>query len=68
MTILNNPFQTWLIAIGIAVGSFILLSILKSLFGKRLKPLAERTEIDFDDFLLDLVSRSRFVFILILSL
>ena len=68
MTILNNPLQNWFVAIGIAAGSFILLSILKSLFGKKFKPLAERTEIDLDDLLLDMVSRTKIVFVLIFSL
>ncbi len=55
----GNPVSEWLIAIGIAVVSFLLLGAIKRFVVFRLGKWAEKTETDVDDMLIDLVKRTR---------
>ena len=68
MMIYNNTIENWFIALGIAIGLFVLLIILKKVFGKYLKSIAENTKIYIDDLILDLVSRTSVAFLLVLSI
>lgn len=68
MTIFNNTIQTWIVAIGIAAGSFILLFLLKFISRRRLESVAAKTKNEFDDLFFDLVRRTRLLFLFILSL
>ncbi|MBK7641856.1 MAG: mechanosensitive ion channel family protein [Planctomycetes bacterium] len=55
----GNPLSDWLIALSVALGTLIVLSLAKALVIARLSKLAERTETDVDDFLVDLVRRTK---------
>ncbi len=55
----GNPVSEWLIAIGIAVVSFLFLGAVKRFVVFRLGKWAEKTETDIDDMLIDLVKRTR---------
>lgn len=55
----GNAVSEWLIAIGLAAVSTIGLGIVKRLIVFRLGKLAEKTETDIDDMLIDLVKRTR---------
>ncbi|MFN0242476.1 MAG: mechanosensitive ion channel family protein [Planctomycetota bacterium] len=64
---LGNPVQNWLEAAAGLVGTFVILSIAKRLVAARLAKLAERTETDVDDLLVDLLRRTRPFFVFALS-
>jgi small-conductance mechanosensitive channel len=64
----GNPVSEWLIAIGIAVVSFLLLGALKRFVVFRLGKWAEQTETDVDDMLIDLVKRTRRLYLVVLAL
>lgn len=55
----GNPLSEWLIAIGVTIATFLLLGVVKRFIVFRLGRLAEKTETDIDDMLVDLVKRTR---------
>ena len=57
--LLNDPLLHWLFAAGIALAVFLGLLAVKAVVIRRIGRLAERTETDLDDFLVDLVRRTR---------
>jgi small-conductance mechanosensitive channel len=52
---LGNSLLKWVIALGLAVAIYAVLSVLRRLAGKRMKKLADRTATDLDDFIADIV-------------
>jgi small-conductance mechanosensitive channel len=64
----GNPVSEWLIAIGIAVATFLLLGALKRFVVFRLGKWAEKTETDVDDMLIDLVKRTKLLYLLVFGL
>lgn len=64
---LKNPLSDWLIAIGIAVISFIVLEILKSFIKSKLSQVAKRTKTDIDDLIVDVLKRTKIIFFLVAS-
>ena len=60
----GHPLQEWLTALAWAAGATILLWAIKWLVLARLAALAEKTETDIDDLIIDLVRRTRFWFLL----
>ncbi|MEY2747803.1 MAG: hypothetical protein RL112_2845, partial [Planctomycetota bacterium] len=65
--ILENTVQDWIVALSILAGSFLLLGILKRLVIYRLGRLAAKTETDIDDLLIDIVRRTRRMFLFIVA-
>ncbi len=67
-TWLDNTYEQWGIAISVAIVATTVLVIARKLVSMRLAALAERTETDLDDLLLDLVKRTRGFFLLTLAI
>ena len=65
---LNNPLSAWATAAGIAAGVGLVLYIVKHFLGLRLNTLAARTTTQIDDVVADLLTRTRYYFILALSI
>lgn len=55
-TFLGNDVRTWLYALGIFVGVFILLKIFQVIILGHLRKIAEKTQTELDDELIDIVS------------
>lgn len=55
----GNTARQWLIAAGVAIVVYLLLVLLQRLLVSRLGKLAERTDTDFDDAVVDLVKNTR---------
>jgi small-conductance mechanosensitive channel len=54
-----NPVRTWVIAIAIGFGAFIVLLLLRTLLLGRLSAIAKRTPTEIDDILVEIVARTR---------
>jgi small-conductance mechanosensitive channel len=67
-TYLGNSLLTWLIALGVVVVSVIVLNLFKRVVISKLKVLAQKTEVKWDDAVADVLSSTRGLFILLLSL
>ena len=65
---LNNSVSTWASAAAVAAAIGLTLYIVRHFVGRRLRVLAARTETDLDDVAADLLNRTRYYFILALSL
>lgn len=65
--ILENTVQDWIVALSILAGSFLLLGLLKRLVIYRLGRFAAKTETDIDDLLIDIVRRTRRMFLFIVA-
>jgi small-conductance mechanosensitive channel len=73
MEILNRSFagntlKVWAIAVAIALVSFLVLSVLKKIVSRRFSSLARRTANHFDDFIAEVISRTRPFFLLMISI
>lgn len=70
MTLSNlvNTLEPWVYALGITLLSFTILYMLKRLLIRYFRTLAKRTKTDIDDMLVDLTDRTRFFFILAVSI
>lgn len=55
----GNPVRQWLIAVGIVVATLVVLKVLRGLLLWRLAKLAEKTATLVDDFLVDVLRRTR---------
>ncbi len=64
----ENPIRAWGTALGIAVGLFLTLSILKRLLFHRAMALARETKNDIDDLIIELLRRSWVLFLFAVSL
>jgi small-conductance mechanosensitive channel len=65
---LGNPVERWLVAAASIVVATVFLWALKQLAVKRLSKFASRTHTDFDDLLVDLLSRTRVSLIFIATI
>jgi len=66
--LLGNPLSDWLVAASVAAAVGVILYLVKHVIGRRLDVLARRTSTELDDVASDLLGRTRFYFILALSL
>jgi len=66
--VLENTVENWLIALGVALIALIILYLLKRLGLSRLSALAGQTVNTWDDGLADMLSRTRWPFVLIIAL
>ncbi len=64
----NNTLLHWIIAIGIAVASYLVVQALKLLVVRRLAALAKRTASQIDDILVDVFKHTNPVLVLVISL
>ncbi len=64
----GNPAWAWAMAGLAAAAGFLALFLLRVLLARRLKHLAEKTRTELDDFLADLVGRTKILFLLVLSI
>lgn len=64
----GNPVRQWLIAAGVVVATLVVLKLLRGLLVWRLAKLAEKTATRIDDFLVDVLRKTRRFIVLILSL
>jgi small-conductance mechanosensitive channel len=64
----GNTLKAWAIALGVALTSFLVLSLLKKIAGRRFSSLARRTANEVDDFIAELISRTRPFFLLMISI
>ncbi|MDA2918605.1 mechanosensitive ion channel family protein [Desulfobacterota bacterium AH_259_B03_O07] len=65
---LENEILDWAIAILIAISVLVILKILKSLIVNRLRALARKTETDIDDLIVDLLGRTHFFLLFMISI
>lgn len=63
----GNSLKVWLFALGLALVSFLVLSALRKIIGHKAAALARRTARQVDDFVADLINRTRPFFLLALS-
>jgi small-conductance mechanosensitive channel len=65
---LDNTLKAWLIALGVALLGFIVLSILKKILGRKFGALAQKTTTEVDDFIVDFIHRTKPFLLLLVSL
>jgi len=65
--VFENTVQEWIVALSILGGGFLLLGLAKRLVIYRLGLLAAKTETDIDDLLVDVVRRTRRMFLFIVA-
>src|SRR5262245_5782699 len=63
----GNTIQAWLVSAAIAVAVYLALVLSKRLVVSRLGKLAERTDTDFDDAIVDVIRNTRSFFLVALS-
>ena len=64
----GNSVETWLIALGIIVVSFVVLKILQAIVARRLATIAKATVTQLDDLVVDVIGKTKFLFVLVASL
>ncbi len=68
LTFLQNDLTDWLIAASVALGSMLLLALIRRIVGRRFARMAERTGSQLDDDLVAVLSHTRGLFVFLLSL
>jgi small-conductance mechanosensitive channel len=63
--LLGEPMRDWLMALAIAAGTLLVLALLKRVSVHRLAALAARTETEVDDFLVEVMRRTRWLLVLL---
>src|SRR5260221_4763980 len=63
----GNPVSRWLIALAVVALTTVVLGVVKRLVALRLTKIAERTDTDLDDLLIDLVRRTARFFLFVLG-
>ena len=63
----GNPVYDWITAITISLALAIVLQIAKRIIIRRINALARKTENRLDDFVVDILSHTRFLFLLIIA-
>jgi len=66
--ILENSVQSWLFALGISFGIFLLFLIIKRIFKNHLKSMIKKSKMSLDDYLIPLLSQTRWFSILAVGL
>ena len=63
----GNDIQTWLTALGIAIGLLILLRLVEQVFISRIQRLARKTDTIIDDVIVGAVRKTKLIYLFILS-
>jgi len=64
----QNSVKQWLYAIGIFIGTFIVLRVVLSIIRGRLKKLSQKTKTDIDDLIVHLLEKVKFFFLFFISI
>jgi small-conductance mechanosensitive channel len=64
----GNSVLQWGAALGVALATLVTFQVVKSIVVRQLHKLAERTDSDFDDFIIKLLGSTKFLLVLVLSL
>lgn len=64
----GNSVETWLIALGIIVVSFVILKVLQAIVARRLAAIAKTTITQLDDLVVAVIGKTKFLFVLVASL
>ena len=64
----QNSVKQWLYAVGILIGSYIILRVAFSVVRGRLKKLSQKTKTDIDDLIVHLLEKVKFFFLFFISL
>ena len=64
---LGNSIEEWLIAAGVMVVTFVVLKLVQRILVSRIGHLAERTKTDIDDAIVEVLSKTKFFFLAIVS-
>ncbi len=67
-TFWGNTLATWLLALAIAAFALLVLSILKRTMSRKVLAWVRKTESDLDDLIVDLFSRTRYLFLILVSI
>ena len=67
-TFWGNTLATWLLALAIAAFAFLVLSILKRTMSRKVLAWVRKTESDLDDLIVDLFGRTRYLFLILVSI
>ena len=65
---LGNSLLQWIIAAAVALGVFVVLRVLKGTVVRRLARIAEKTDTEIDDFVVDLLADTKFFILVALSM
>lgn len=65
---LGNPLRLWVIAVGVAAVSFLVLSIAKKSGGPKVAALARKSAAEWDDVAAEIIRRTRYLFLLLVSI
>jgi len=68
MTLLGNTGVDWLIALAVAIATHLVLHIFVGVTLRRVKKFAAKTTTDVDDLVAELLDKTRFIFIALISL
>lgn len=68
LTFLQNDLSDWLIAAAVALGSMLMLALLRRIVGRRFARMAERSKSQADDDLVNVLNHTRSLFLFLLSL
>jgi small-conductance mechanosensitive channel len=66
--ILENPVQSWLVALGLSLGVFLLLLFFKRIIRRNLEKLVRKSSFEWDDYLIPILSQTRWFSILAVGL
>lgn len=61
----GNTVAEWLTGIGVASFTFILIILVKTIFVKRLSIFADRTTTDIDDFVVEIIKKTKPFFLIV---
>jgi small-conductance mechanosensitive channel len=67
-TFLGNPLSSWMVAVGIALATLLLLAVLRYLFKKRFGALARSTRTVLDDLLVAVLEGTRPFFLIVVAI
>jgi small-conductance mechanosensitive channel len=64
----HNTLRIWLIALGVVLLSFLVLSVVNKIGGRKATAFARRTATELNDFVVELVRRTKYFFLLLVSI
>src|SRR5215510_12365309 len=68
LTFFGNTIAIWIVAVAIFLGVSLALLVARTVIARRLQRIASRTATEVDDVVVDLLSRTRYYFILAVAL
>lgn len=68
LTFLQNDLSAWLLAVAVALGTMVLLALIRRIVGRRFARMAERTDSQLDNDLVSVLSHTNGLFVFLLSI